>query len=575
MQIYTDILTFVALILISLSRRKPAKAPMRAFPVWLPAALRRPAAAYALIGLLAFGGSALMAAVTGMPQPRIHDEFSYLLAADTFAQGRLTNPPHPLWRHFETFHVIQQPTYASKYPPAQGLMLACGQVSCGLPSAGVWLSAGLAAAAICWMLAGWCPLSWAWLGGLVAAVRLVFSGPAFAGEWETIASWSQSYWGGSVAALGGALIFGSLPRIMKRQRLRDALWLALGLAILANSRPFEGLVVSIPVMVVLGLWLVRAGHLSWLHRCRRVALPVALGLLLAAGWMGYYNFRVTGDPFLLPYQVHEATYGLVPTFFWQALRPEPQYLHQSMKDFHADWALDYYLSQQTFSGWLRMAIWKVVSLWVYFIGILFTPFLLVAWPKMWRRRRVKFALGVWALLLAALLAETWKSWPHYAAPAMPLAILLIVESLRQARLCRWRGRPVGRTLVGAVLPLLLLSSITSFALAQHYKISGWHQDRARLLRDLETTPGRHLVMVRYGPEHSPHEQWIYNEADLDGAKVVWAWEMGPQEDRELFDYYQDRRVWLLQADLKPRFLRPYPGRQMGESGAPKEPGGAS
>ena len=157
--------------------------------------------------------------------------------------------------------MIQHPTYASKYPPAQGLTLALGQVLTGYPIVGVWLSVGLACAAICWMLAGWCPLRWAWMGGLVALVGLVFSRsfPSL----KRCAYWSQSYWGGTVAALGGALVFGALPRIMKKQRVRDALWLALGLAILANSRPFEGLVVSIPVVVVLGIWIIRTRCISW------------------------------------------------------------------------------------------------------------------------------------------------------------------------------------------------------------------------------------------------------------------------------------------------------------------------
>jgi hypothetical protein len=171
----------------------------------------------ALVALLALGGSAIVALCTHIPAPKFHDEFSYLLAADTFAHGRLSNPTHPMWVHFESFHVIQQPTYASKYPPAQRLMLAVGQIIGGHPSVSVWISAGLACAATYWMLLAWLPLRWAPLGVLLVAIRFgIF-------RFGIFGYWSQSYWGVAVAAMGGALVFGALRRIVHRPRVRDTL----------------------------------------------------------------------------------------------------------------------------------------------------------------------------------------------------------------------------------------------------------------------------------------------------------------------------------------------------------------
>jgi hypothetical protein len=82
--------------------------------------------------------------------------------------------------------------------------------------------------------------------------------------------------------------------------------------------------------------------------------------------------------------------------------------------------------------------------------------------------------------------------------------------------------------------------------------------RVTLVAQLDSLPGDQLVLVHYKPDHNALIDWVYNGADIDGSKVVWARDMGAAGNEELVRYYRDRRVWLLEADDNPPKLLPYP-----------------
>jgi hypothetical protein len=517
-----------------------------------------------------FAGILAGAALTahwGVPPPLAADEFSYLLAADTFAHGRLTNPTHLMWVHLETLHVIQQPTYASKYPPGQGLVLALGQAAFGQPVVGAWLSTALACAAICWMLQGWVPPRWAFLGGLLAVLHFALPGRLVSEQFSGPAYWNQSYWGGAVAATGGALVYGAVRRLCRQPRVRDSLWLGLGLIVLANSRPFEGLVISIPAMVLLGVVSLGSNGPSWRRTLTHVVLPFSTMLAVGALAMSYYNYRVTQDPLELPYQVHEDTYAVASGFLWEPTKPAPLYRHRSLREFHVVWQLGAYLAHGSLHDPLEPAKYKLGIYWRYYLGwILTVPLLSLPWTlrDFWTRFALHVCLGFFVVLTLLLVAN-----PHYAAPITALLILLVIQSMRLLWLSRGAVGALGRIVVCTVWLWSIAAVVVTVCFLPWPEGDGFHMQRARMLADLEQQGGTHLVIVHYEPTHNPHHEWVYNRADIDQAAVVWARDMGPSKNRELLDYFTDRRVWLLEADQTPPDLRLYPLRPTESWGQPR------
>jgi hypothetical protein len=472
-----------------------------------------------------------------VPNPGIHDEFSYLLMGDTFVHGRLANPPHPLWRSFETFHVLWFPTYASKYPPAQGLVLALGQLL-GNPWIGVLLSAAAMAAAFVWMLQAWMPVRWALLTGLLAALRLCVA-----------SYWMNSYWGGAVAAVGGALVLGVFGRIKGRPSLVMGILLGLGVAVLFNSRPYESVFFCIPVGAAVILWLWREFKDAETRRAALcfVVFPASLILLFTGCLMARYNWRVTGHAAVPPYAYDARLHDGAAMFIWQTPKPAIHYDNAEMENFYNQYErLAYDRSWATFKTVFQDK-WEHCSLaflwpacWLLLPGVFFLH----------RDARLRLPLFT---LLAVLLGYCLVVWPgpHYLAPAAAIVFAALVQSIRHLRTIRIFGRPIGAALSRTIFLALVVdvSLLVAQRLGDSQGWGGWGlSDRADLLHDLESKPGKHVVLVRYSPDHSVHEEWVFNAADIDASKVVWARDLPGEVNDQLFRYYPDRTIWLALPD---------------------------
>jgi hypothetical protein len=493
--------------------------------------------------------------VLHVPIPGIHDEFSYLLMGDTFAHGRLTNSSHPLWRSFETFHVNWLPTYSSIYPPAQGAVLALGQVF-GNPWIGVLLSNAAMCVAIYWMLRGWMPSRWALLGAALVALKL------------GIASyWMNSYWGGAVAAIGGALVLGALPRIRRQPRVRDALLLAAGVAILANSRPYEGALLCLPVAVWLACWIVGSGHLKVPLRTRlRVVLaPVAAVLICTASFMAFYNWRATGHPQLFPYTLNLRTYVTAPIFLWQQAKPALHYNNQQFEDFYNGWErIDY---QRTATGIREVSFLK----WTRFESVFFWPAAALLIPGLLLAmgdKRVRFLWVAFVVVTVGIFAVVWSN-PHYAAPLTGVIFALLVQAMRHLRVWRPSGRPIGMGISRAIVLLLVLQIGDDLHARRCDELDwtcGGDSSRAAIQQRLSSLPGKQLVIVRYEMDHNIHDEWVFNGAEIDNAKVLWARELDAAQNAALVRYFHDRTIWLVNPDADNLELIPY-----GEAAAPSPP----
>jgi len=496
-----------------------------------------------------------------IPLPFVPDDFSFLLAADTFLHGRLANPTPAMWIHFESIHIDMQPTYGSMYFPAQGLALAAGKVLFGHPWFALVLLSALMCAAVCWCLQAWLPPQWALLGGMLCVLRLAL-----------FSYWTNSYHAaGSIAALGGALVLGALPRFLKRPGVGLGLLMGLGIGILGITRPYEGMLLCLPVLVAMIRWYLRSENRPPFAGLAARMAPGLLVVAAAGAWLGYYDKQAFGKATTLPYTVNRATYAIAPYYVWQSPKPEPNYHHWSLRRFYHHNELDAFNRIHSLTGFIPQTLIKFIRGVFFFTGFALLPPLVLLWRAL-RDLRIRFITIALAVLCAGLLIENFML-AHYLAPFTAAIYALGLQCMRHLRVARPGGKPVGMAMLRLlVLLCVVLGGLRLFDRQLHFPIhesppTEWNatwlgpdqygQDRANFERQLEQLPGQQLVLVRYTPDHDPLREWVYNGADIDGSKVVWAREMENADNLELFRYYRDRKVWLAEPDASPARLTPY------------------
>ncbi|HUP04399.1 MAG TPA: hypothetical protein VMU19_10445 [Bryobacteraceae bacterium] len=490
-----------------------------------------------------------------VPFPDVYDEFGHLLEADTLRHFRFANPMHPMREFFETYFALQEPSYSSIYPMGQGAALAIGWTLFGHPWAGVLLSLAAFCGLCFWMLRGWTTPGWALAGGCVAVC-----------EFGPLSRWTNSYWGGFVPAIAGCLIFGALPRLRAGGRRRDAILLGLGLSLHLLSRPYETVFLAVAVALYFALALRKPAE--W-RALARIAPAVALAVAPALGITLLQNKQVTGSWTTLPEMAYQYQYGLPGTFTFQA-PAEPHHALTPQQAMAYKMELSFRNGPESLPAFLERLEYRVRYYRFFFYAPLYLalPFFLM---------RLREPRLLWVALAALLLALGINFFPsfqlHYVAGATCLFVLMSVAGLEGMSRLTVRGAPVGAQC--AALLLMLCGAQFLFWYGMHVFDAGgvsataqsfetWdsinHANPERRLfvkRELDRVPGKLLVFVRYYPQHVFQDEWVYNAADIDGARVVWARDLGAEKDQELLRYYPERTPLLLEPDFRPPRLSPY------------------
>ncbi len=352
--------------------------------------------------------------------------------------------------------------------------------------------------------------------------------------------------------MAGALLLGAMPRFLRRPAWTTAAVFALAMVLLVNTRPFEGGILSLLCLGTAIFWRWKSARKGPVLRWP-LLVPGSLLLLLGAGFTCYYSWRVTGNPLKMPYVVNRDTYGWPENL---ALLPPKKitYRHPNLRNMHF-LELYYRTRYSTLGRMLHSWCNRASLLWEFYVGPGLTLHLLMLpWVLRSRKLRPLFYIALFMMCLNTL---SFMTYPQHVAPETAIFYALLIGGTRQIYVgIRRRGWAPERVMASLVL-CVACSAVLSLLMERLHIQPGnfwehpswpYRDARASMLSKIEAMPGKHLVLVRYADDHTPHEEWVYNAADLDKSKVIWANSMGRKEDMELRRYFSDRQAWLVEPD---------------------------
>ena len=474
--------------------------------------------------------------------PRLHDEFSYLLSAETFLEGRLTNPTPAEWHALDTYHVNFSPTYNSMYPPGHPAVLALSWRWLGHPIYANWILAPVLGLAMWWMLAAWIPRRWALLGGALVALRLGLFG-----------YWAESYMTGALPAICAAIFGGALPRAVRRPSAGLAATAGLSLGVMFSCRPFEAVVLAGGAIPMLWLLRPKSGF-------RPLLVPAAPGLaifLLVVGAVAYHNVTLTGSAFRFGYNVNMERHGY-GVFPWSStigteteITPRQATFYERTRSSAAfAW---------TPGGFLLSRIRNVGSAWVFLIGPLLSLGLF-HWRRSLGVRRLRPALPGLLTFGIVVALNPWP-FPHYYSGAFGFMLVFAVTGIR-AWCVRHRvsaSLAAGSLLVAASV-VLAVRAVAGAAVSPPlavpvpwlpYNTPLGFEARQTLAREVAGAAPA-LIFVRHSAaDSSPEnwvEDWVYNDPSPVRSPVVWANDRGPESNARTARAYPGRRWFCVEIE---------------------------